>query len=176
MYASRKFLGMVGTVLAILVLGVICMVIVTEKSFIGGVTKQGRRMYERSMEDAEYRRERAQERRQALEEKRARAEEKRARAQEERRLREEELENEKILRMDKKVTGVMLNTALDKDKKKEPVEKIRDDIHEITLQLPEEEAFVAEEAPAVKDRNSRHYIENESDDLSEIRIDRKSVV
>ena len=170
LYASRKFLGMVGTVLAILVLGVICMVIVTEKSFIGGVTKQGRRMYERSMEDAEYRRERAQERRQALEEKRARAEEKRARAQEERRLREEELENEKILRMDKKVTGVMLNTALDKDKKKEPVEKIRDDIHEITLQLPEEEAFVAEEAPAVKDRNSRHYIENESDDLSEIRI------
>ena len=110
------------------------------------------------------------ERRQALEEKRARAEEKRARAQEERRLREEELENEKILRMDKKVTGVMLNTALDKDKKKEPVEKTRDDIHEITLQLPEEEAFVAEEAPAVKDRNSRHYIENESDDLSEIRI------
>jgi len=170
LYASRKFLGMVGTVLAILVLGVICMVIVTEKSFIGGVTKQGRRMYERSMEDAEYRRERAQERRQALEEKRARAEEKRARAQEERRLREEELENEKILRMDKKVTGVMLNTALDKDKKKEPVEKTRDDIHEITLQLPEEEAFVADEAPAVKDRNSRHYIENESDDLSEIRI------
>ena len=170
LYASRKFLGMVGTVLAILVLGVICMVIVTEKSFIGGVTKQGRRMYERSMEDAEYRRERAQERRQALEEKRARAEEKRARAQEERRLREEELENEKILRMDKKVTGVMLNTALDKDKKKEPVEKTRDDIHEITLQLPEEEAFAAEEAPAVKDRNSRHYIENESDDLSEIRI------
>lgn len=164
LYASRKFLGMVGTVLAILVLGVICMVIVTEKSFIGGVTKQGRRMYERSMEDAEYRRERAQERRQALEEKRARAEEKRARAQEERRLREEELENEKILRMDKKVTGVMLNTALDKDKKKEPVEKTRDDIHEITLELPEDEA------PAVKDRNSRHYIENESDDLSEIRI------
>lgn len=170
LYASRKFLGMVGTVLAVLVLGVICMVIVTEKSFIGGVTKQGRRMYERSMEDAEYRRERAQERRQALEEKRARAEEKRARAQEERRLREEELENEKILRMDKKVTGVMLNTALDKDKKKEPVEKTRDDIHEITLQLPEEEAFAADEAPAVKDRNSRHYIENESDDLSEIRI------
>lgn len=41
LYGSYKFLGMVGTVLAILVLGVICMVIVTEKSFIGGVTKQG---------------------------------------------------------------------------------------------------------------------------------------
>ena len=170
LYASYKFLGMVGTVLAILVLGVICMVIVTEKSFIGGVTKQGRRMYERSMEDAEYRRERAKERRLAMEEKRARAEEKRAREQEERRLREEELENEKILRMDKKVTGVMLNTALDKDKKKEPMEKTRDDIHEITLQLPEDEEPVAEEILEAKDVHSRHYIENESDDLSEIRI------
>ncbi len=168
LYASHKFLGMVGTVLAILVLGVICMVIVTEKSFIGGVTKQGRRMYERSVEDAEYRRERAKERRLAMEEKRAKAEEKRARAAEERRLKEEEIENEKILRMDKKVAGVMINTALDMDKKKEPVEKIRDDIHEITLQIPEEEEWIA---PAtVKESYSRHYIENESDDLSEIRI------
>ena len=122
LYASYKFLGMVGTVLAVLVLGVICMVIVTEKSFIGGVTKQGRRMYERSVEDAEYRRERAKERRLAMEEKRVKAEEKRARAAQERRLREEEIENEKILRMDKKVSGVMINTTLDKDKKREPVE------------------------------------------------------
>ena len=36
-YLSYKFLGMVGTVLAVLVLGIICMVVVTEKSFIGGV-------------------------------------------------------------------------------------------------------------------------------------------
>lgn len=40
-YASYRFLGMVGTVLALLVVGVICVVIVTEKSIIGGVTKQG---------------------------------------------------------------------------------------------------------------------------------------
>lgn len=169
LYASCKFLGMVGTVLAILVLGVICMVIVTEKSFIGGVTKQGRRMYERSVEDAEYRRERAKERRLAMEEKRARGEEKRARAEEERRLKEEEIENEKILRMDKKVAGVMMNTALDADRKKETTEKIRDDIHEITLQAPEKESGIPEEA-AVQESYSRHYIENESDALSEIRI------
>ena len=81
-YASYRFLGMVGTVLALLVVGVICVVIVTEKSIIGGVTKQGRRMYELSMEDAEYRRERAKERRLAAEEKRARAQERRAKAEE----------------------------------------------------------------------------------------------
>lgn len=168
LYASYKFLGMVGTVLAILVLGVICMVIVTEKSFIGGVTKQGRKVYERSLEDAEYRRERAKERRLAIEEKRARAEEKRARAAEERRLREEELENEKILRMDKKVSGVMLNTALNKEK--ESVEKTRDDIHEITLQMPEEENGTYEPTEPAREAHSYHYIENESDAMDEIRI------
>ncbi len=170
LYASYKFLGMVWTVLALLVVGVICVVIVTEKSFIGGVTKQGRRMYERSVEDAEYRRERARERRLAAEEKRARAEERRARAAQERRLREEELENEKILRMDKKVTGVMLNTSLNNEKTKEDAEKTRDDIHEITLQLPEEDLQAQEVVQAVQEEHSSHYIANESDDLSEIRI------
>ena len=169
LYGSYKFLGMVGTVLAILVLGVICMVIVTEKSFIGGVTKQGRRMYERSVEDAEYRRERAAQRRIEMEERRARAEEKRARAAEERRIREEELENEKILRMDKKVSGVMINTALNQKKEKEAVEKTRDDIHEITLQIPED-TYEEETARTVKEAHSSHYIENESDDMNEIRI------
>ena len=167
-YASYRFLGMVGTVLALLVVGVICVVIVTEKSIIGGVTKQGRRMYELSMEDAEYRRERAKERRLAAEEKRARAQERRAKAEEERRLREEERENEKILRMDKKVSGVMMNTSLNKEK--EAVEKTRDDIHEITLQLTEEEQQAEESVYVAKEEHSGHYIENESDDISEICI------
>lgn len=95
-YLSCKFLGTVGTVLLILVLGIICLVIVTEKSFIGGVAAGGRKVYERSREDAAYRRERAAKRREELSERRERE----AR---ERRQREEELENEKLLRMDRKV-------------------------------------------------------------------------
>ena len=55
-YLSCKFLGTVGTVLLILVLGIICLVIVTEKSFIGGVAAGGRKVYERSREDAASRR------------------------------------------------------------------------------------------------------------------------
>lgn len=162
-YLSYKFLGMVGTVLAIFVVGIICIVVVTEKSFIGGVTRQGKRMYERSVEDAAYRRERAQERRLAMEEKRARAEE-------QRRQREEEIENEKILRMDKKVTGVMVDTALDRGREKENTEKTRDDIHEITLHMAEEvEEMEANRLP-VREAHSYHYIENESDDLDEIQI------
>lgn len=160
-YLSYHFLGMVGTVLLILVLGIICAVIVTEKSFIGGVKRQGQRVYERSVEDAAYRRERAKERQLAMEEKRAREKERR-------RQKEEELETEKILRMDKKVSGVMLDTALDKGKEKEDTQKARDDIHEIMLHEEETEEF-AERQP-VREAHSRHYIENESDDMDEIRI------
>ena len=164
-YLSYKFLGMVGTVLAVLVFGIICMVVVTEKSFIGGVTRQGRRVYERSVEDAAYRRERAMERRRALEETRAIEEERR-------RQREEELENEKILRMDKKVSGVMMDPALNKGKERDiaAAEKVRDDIHEITLHIEEEEADGQAITEPVRDAHSYHYIENDSDALDEIRI------
>ncbi len=131
-WLSYKLLGMVGTVLLMLVLGIICMVIVTERSFISGVKKQGEKVYRRSVEDAAYRRERARERQLALEEKR---DQERQRRQQ----REEEIENEKILRMDKKVSGVMMDTALEKDREKER-EKTRDDIHEIMLNAPDDES------------------------------------
>ena len=136
--------------------------IVTEKSFIGGVAAGGRKVYERSVEDAAYRRERAAKRREAVSEKRRKEEEAR-------RLREEELENEKLLRMDKKVSGVMLDTALGREPEKASEEKkVRDDIHEITVNLEEEE----EEAPVrERERHSYHYIEQESDELNEIHLE-----
>lgn len=163
-YFSCKFLGLVGTVLAVLVLSIICLVVVTEKSFIGGVAKQGRRVYERSVEDAAYRKERAMERRKAQEERRAKEEE-------QRRLRKEEKENEKLLRMDKKVSGVMIDTALDKDREKQHFEKTRDDIHEITLNQMEDETAAQEDmGTASRDAYSYHYIEHESDALDEIHI------
>lgn len=165
-YVSYQFLGMVGTVLAIIVLGIICFVIVTEKSFIGGVTRQGRKVYERSVEDAAYRRERAARRR-------SEAEERRARETELRRQKEEEKENEKILRMDKKVSGVMIDTALDKEKEKDNFEKTRDDIHEITLNPLEDETDYVQAKEQVRESHSYHYIENESDEMDEIHIGEK---
>ncbi len=170
-FGCYKLIGMVGTVLALIVLCIICIVIITDKSFIGGVSKQGRRVYERSVEDAAYRKERARERREAQEERRAREEERR-------RQLEEERENEKILRMDKKVSGVMIDTALSKEKDKETAEKVRDDIHEITIHGvfdEETEAYEddVEEMPVriaqeVAPQESYHYITNESDELDEI--------
>ncbi len=104
-YLMNHFLGMVGAVLLVLVLAIICLVVITEKSFVGGVKKQSRRVYESAREDARVRKERAQRRR---EEQQSRREEELAKREEEKARREAE----KILRMDKKVSGVMIDTTL----------------------------------------------------------------
>lgn len=101
----EHFLGMVGAVLLVIVLAIICLVIVTEKSFVGGVKTGSRRVYESAREDAIARKERARQRRQEQESRRA--QEAKEREEEEARR-----DAEKILRMDKKVFGVMPNPTL----------------------------------------------------------------
>ena len=131
-YLAYHFLGLTGTVLSLLVIAIIALIVITDKSFMKGVKSGSRKVYERSREDAAYRRERAQKRREE-------AEELRKRREEERRLREEQKEDQKILRMDKKVTGVMLDTSLTAERHEEPVMRERDDIHEINLSDFEEQ-------------------------------------
>lgn len=147
-FLSYHFLSMVGTVLLIVVLAVICLVIITEKSVMGGVKSGGQRVYEKTKEDAYNRRERVQRRREEQEELRRNKEE-------ERRLKEEAKENEKILRMDKKVSGVMLDTTLTAKEEKDSVIQVRDDMHEIVLNdldelAVKEEEVVAENANAAE--------------------------
>lgn len=172
-YLCYHFLGMTGTILVILVVAIVSAVVLTEKSFVSGVKSGGRKVYERSLEDAAYRRERAKARREEMEEERKRREE-------EKRLRAEERENEKILRMDKKVTGVMLNTSLtDREEEKS---KTRDDIHEINLTDFEDQIEQAETVREYEEKeissefdfnkiriNSAYFEEDEgNDELSEI--------
>ncbi|MEI3211937.1 MAG: DNA translocase FtsK [Lachnospiraceae bacterium] len=97
---------------------------ITDKSFVTGVRKGSQKVYERTREDARYREGACEDPSQG------RAGRGRRRAARERQLYEEELENEKILRMDKKVSGVMMDTSLARDEKEE---KTRDDMHEINL-------------------------------------------
>ncbi|MCR5557575.1 MAG: DNA translocase FtsK [Butyrivibrio sp.] len=146
-YFSYKYLSLVGTILLILVIGIAAMVVFTQHSFVGGLKKGGRRIIERTREDAANYREYAERRREKMEERRARIEE-------EKRLAIEQKEDEKILRMEKKVSGVMMDTALDKEDEKSddnapvhsdidleqlkkkifiPDHEISDDIHEIVL-------------------------------------------
>ena len=131
-YLAFHFLGLIGTVLSLLVIAIIALIVITDKSFMKGVKNGSRKVYERSREDAAYRRERAQKRREE-------AEELRKQREEERRLREEQKEDQKILRMDKKITGVMMDTSLTAEHHEEPVVRERDDIHEINLSDFEEQ-------------------------------------
>ncbi|MFR8339127.1 MAG: DNA translocase FtsK [Eisenbergiella massiliensis] len=134
-YLLNHFLGMVGAVLLVIVLAIICLVLITEKSFVGGVKSGSRKVYESAREDARVRKERARIRREELE----------ARREEEERLAQEEearRDAERILRMDKKVSGVMIDTTLaaqEKEAREESRERLRNDIHEITVEDAAEE-------------------------------------
>ena len=145
-YFLQHYLETIGTVLVVLLCSVVSLILLTEKSLLSSVKKGGSRVRELSREDAARRREQAEIRRQSQEEKAQRRreqdqlrrqtqEEQRARKAQERRLKAEEKENEKILRMEKKVSGVMMDTALARP---EETMQRRDDIHEIILS--EEEA------------------------------------
>lgn len=144
-FALKNYLGVIGAVLVILVCSIVCLILLTEKSLISSLKEGGNRVREFSREDTERRRENAERRREDAERRkeqnrlrRQEQEEERARREEERRLRAEEIENEKILRMERKVSGVMLDATLPK-----PTKTLsKSDMHEITL--PEEE--ILEEA------------------------------
>ena len=59
-YLLNHFMGMVGAVLLVIVLAIICLVVITEKSFVSGVKVGGRKVYESAREETRVRKERAQ--------------------------------------------------------------------------------------------------------------------
>ncbi len=162
-YLSYRYLSLAGTVLLILLAGIASIVVFTQHSFVGGLKKGGRRLVDRTRQEADNYREYAERRREKMELRRAEIEE-------EKRLAIEQKEDEKILRMEKKVSGVMIDTALEKDsddnvkdeddffpdeysEKSSRKEKgknlfipdedeFHDDIHEITVKKPEIETDI----------------------------------
>ena len=151
----QGYLETIGTVLVVLLCSVVSLILLTEKSLLDSVKRGGSRVRELSREDSERRREmaetrrldqeeRMQRRREMAEERRMEQEENRMRRKEEertrrqaqeeqkaqraseRRLKAEEKENEKILRMDRRESGVSLDTLLLRPAR-------RNDMHEITL-------------------------------------------
>ncbi len=157
-YLSYKYLSLAGTILLLLLVGIAAVVVFTQHSFVGSLKKGGRKLIDKTREEADNYRDYAEKRREKMEQRRAEIEE-------ERRLAIEQKEDEKILRMEKKVSGVMIDTQLDKsDDNGDDVGEIRiheetstnnknlfipdedefhDDIHEITLSKDafEEESF-----------------------------------
>ena len=122
-YGLYSLLDMAGTILVVLVVMVICFVLITGKSVVKSVSENSKKVYHTAKDDAQYRREQAEIRR--AEQLKRKEEEKTTKV-----AQENGKEAEKILRMNKKVSGVMLNTTLKEEDKKT---QIRDDIHEITV-------------------------------------------
>ena len=160
----------VGTVLIVILFSIISVIILTEKSIIDALKNRS----ERLREEARIRREIALERREEQdslretreEERRIREEERRQKEEirrvreeerdEERRRRIEEKENEKILRMDKKVSGVSKDTALKNAKDSgEAFGQKKYDVHEITY-LGEEGNPAGEQRRTVKMPSDKH--------------------
>ncbi len=135
-YASYKYLSLAGTALLILLIGIASVVVVTQQSFVGGLKKGGRKLIDKTRQEADNYRDYAEKRREKMEARRAEIEE-------EKRLAIEQKEDEKILRMEKKVSGVMIDTALDKQ------EEDGDDLGEIKLHNEEkgksENIFIPDE-------------------------------
>lgn len=121
-FLLHHYLETIGTVLVVLLCSAISLILLTEKSLLSSVKNGGSRIKEKTKAGAERRREYSASRRQEQERLRVQKEE-------EKRLRAEEKENERILRMEKKVTGVMIDTSL----KNREEEQHRDDIHEIVI-------------------------------------------
>ena len=65
--AMHSLIGMAGTVCICLVMMIVCFVVITERSFIGGVRDKGRRIYDNALEDRERRRELSERRREERE-------------------------------------------------------------------------------------------------------------
>ncbi len=168
-YFLQHYLETIGAVLVVLLCSVVCLILLTEKSLLDSVKESGNRMRERSMEDAErrrsyaeLRRENARLRKQEQEESKLRREEERRIREEERRIKAEEAENERILRIEKRVSGVMLDTALVR-----PEEAARrDDVHEIMLTEEMEE----EQEAVVKNQSTDRTVKPSSFDMDSVRI------
>ncbi len=178
-------LSLAGTIIVLLVVGLISGGLFTQKSMIRGMKKSGQKVLERTRQGAEEYREYMDERARIREEERLRLEE-------EQQLYLEQKEDEKILRMNKKVSGVSMDTVIEEEDEdydnKEfegpdihmmddeyedeeyiqeeaaplkhdifiPEEEIHDDIHEITFQ-PEEE-FEEDVEEEVSEYHNEHVL------------------
>ena len=140
-YFLYRFLSLVGTILVLLVWTIISLILLTEGAFIGSVKRTGKQVIKKSYEESDRWHERSVRMRDEKVKRREENAERRNRLEEKKRMEAEAKENDRILRMDKKVSGVMLDTKLkeqeDITKREEKVitsmPPVTDDMHEITF-------------------------------------------
>lgn len=148
-YFLVKWIGVFGTVLCIIVISVISVIIITEKSIIKSVKNTSIIVKNRTNEDRIFKEElyedrkreqlerREEKKRLLIEEKSNRLDDRKLKEEEKRRQKEErhnQKSDEEVLRKNKKAVGVTLNTTLNPEPLKEVNKNnSNDDIHEIIL-------------------------------------------
>lgn len=120
-YFAYRNLSLAGTIILMLVAGFIGVSLFTQKTMLHNVKRGGKQVLERTREEALYYKDRMDERARLREERRLQQEE-------EEQLLLEQKEDAKILRMDRKVSGVSMNTLLDIDDDEDIYEE--DDVEE----------------------------------------------
>ena len=140
-YGLYSLMDIVGSILIVIVLGIIAVVLMTEHSFVSDVKLGREKVMAMSKEESLRRREQNEAKRERQEQLRLEREEaKRLRDEQkenEKQLRLEQKETERILRMERKVSGVSMDTSLKENHATssayEDDSYQRDDMHEITL-------------------------------------------
>ncbi len=124
-------IGVAGSYILVLILSIICIVFITERSFLGGVKKGSTSLYHAAKEDTA--------RRRAL---------RKEREVEKKEREEQEREEERKRRMDKKVAGVMMDTSIGQSQAIEqspPLEKeTLEDVYEEMGEIFTEQKIVKE--------------------------------
>ncbi len=108
----RSAISDIGTYVVLIILAIACVVLITERSFFSGVKKGSEKIYHTAKDDAQRRKEQ------------------RVVREQEKAMMTDSGEGERIPRSSKRVSGVMLNTTLNKE------DKGTEDMHEI---LPDQE-------------------------------------
>ena len=164
-YLSYKYLSLAGSILLILLLGIAAAVVFTQHSFVGGIKKGGRKIIDKTRQEAGNYRDYAEKRREKMEQRRAEI-------AEEKRLAIEQKEDEKILRMEKKVAGVMIDTQLEKEGESggdfhDIVIHESDDKSEKNLFIPDEDEF-HDDIHEITLKNAIDEINNADDEYSDL--------
>ena len=146
---AEKCIGEVATWVLLIVLMIISIVLITERSFFKGVKKGSETIYNSARERHTTRKtERA----------------------EQRRIYEMEAQEGRVLRSDKKYVGVMLDTALKAENKK------KDEIHEITEEYeePETDAFDLKRGHTIEYHEPQEFVDDYIDDVVKEKPKKKS--
>ncbi len=145
-----KCIGTAATWVSLIVLMIISIVLITEKSFFKGVRNGSTTLYHSARDDMRRRKERRQERAEQL------------RQYEE--YQQEAAESGKVLRTDKKISGVMVDTTL-RAEKKTGSDEIREITDEADTNGEDQDYFALKNDHSIRLKEETEFIDNYVDEV-----------